>query len=67
MKDPNDEKKLSRYAKIPVAFAGTKLDKTDFIRSDPRALPRALRVEDLELWARNVHRRAENSVHEVSS
>ena len=42
MRDPEDSTKVSRFAKVPVAFVGTKLDLTDFIRADMGAVPRCV-------------------------
>ena len=46
-----DNTKVSRYAQIPAAFVGTKLDLTDFAMSDSMAVKRAIKAEDLKLWA----------------
>ena len=67
VRDVYDPKKVNRYAKIPVCFVGTKLDQTDFIRSDDRAKPRVIKANDLEKWVKSVHKRAESCVLEVSS
>ena len=42
IKDPEDDKKLSSYARVPVAFVGTKLDLTDFLNSGPESVPRCV-------------------------
>lgn len=67
LKNPADGTKLSHYAKIPCAFVGTKLDLTDFARSDSSAVPRAIKADDLNEWLHQIHKRAENACFEVSS
>ena len=65
--DPEDSTRLSHYAKIPVAFVATKLDLTDFLRSDAESKPRCIQIPDLRLWLKKVHRRASNACFETSS
>ena len=67
VRDPHNNKKISKYAKIPVCFVGTKLDLTDFIRSDEGALPRVARSVDLQEWVKKIHNRADSQVFEASS
>ena len=65
--NPKDSSKLSRFAKVPVAFVGTKLDLTDFLKSDATAVPRCIKVADLRLWLEKVHRRADQACFETSA
>ena len=65
--DVVDSKKASRFAKVPVAFVGTKLDLTDFLDSSMTAIPRCIKVSDLRLWLDKVHKRAEHACFETSA
>lgn len=67
IKNVVDEKKVSRFAKVPVAFVGTKLDLTDFLKSDMTAVPRCIKVADLRAWLTKVHKRADNACFEISA
>lgn len=62
-----DEKKVSRFAKVPIAFVGTKLDLTDFLNSDMASVPRCIKVADLRAWLAKVHKRADNACFEISA
>ena len=62
-----DAKKVSRFARVPVAFVGTKLDLTDFLKSDMSAVPRCIKVVDLRAWLAKVHKRADNACFEISA
>ena len=67
MSDPEDPKKFSRYSKIPVGFVGTKVDETDFLKTDESALPRCVKIDEVRLWLSKVHRRADNACFETSA
>jgi len=67
IKDPEDETKLSAYARIPVAFVGTKLDLTNFLKSDPDSLPKCVQSNEVKPWLSRVHRKAENACFETSA
>ena len=62
-----DSAKLSDFAKIPVAFVGTKLDLTSFLTSDPSAVPKAVEVAELRPWLKKVHKKAESACFESSA
>ena len=62
---PRHQNKPSKYAKIPVAFVATKLDKTDFVRSD--GAKRAVPIYEVQTWLKSMHKRAENAGFEVSA
>ena len=64
---PRHQGKPSKYAKIPVAFVATKLDQTDFVRSDDQGVKRAVAIYDVQTWLQSVHKRAENASFEVSA
>ena len=67
LKHTQDSSKTSKFSKIPVAFAGTKLDKTDFLKSDGHAVPRCVEVAEVRKWLAKVHHRAENACFETSA
>jgi len=62
-----DSSKVSQFAKIPVAFVGTKLDLTDFLVSDGSAMKKAVNVSEVRPWLEKVHKRAENACFESSA
>ena len=62
---PRHPNKPSKYAKIPVAFVATKLDRTDFVR--PEGLKRAVPIYEVQAWLKSMHKRAENGCFEVSA
>ena len=63
----NKENKASKYAKVPVAFVATKLDLTDFVRSDADGVRRAVPVYEVQTWLKSIHKRAENTAFEISA
>jgi len=65
--DTSNEDKISFYAKIPVAFVGTKLDLTTFLKSDGSGVPRSVEPAEVRPWLAKVHRRAENACFESSA
>ena len=64
---PNQENKASKYAKVPVVFVATKLDLTDFVRSDADGVKRAVPVYEVQTWLKSIHKRAENTAFEISA
>ena len=52
---------------MPVAFVATKLDLTDFVRSDADGVKRAVPVYEVQTWLKSIHKRAENTAFEISA
>mmetsp|Transcript_1545 Transcript_1545/g.2128 ORF Transcript_1545/g.2128 Transcript_1545/m.2128 type:complete len:200 (+) Transcript_1545:326-925(+) len=63
----DDSAKVSPYAKLPVAFCGTKLDLTSFLESNGTGVAKAVEVAELRPWLKKTHKRAENACFECSS